>query len=97
MTEPYQRAFVLEIDGRAIVAFHAQKVQDARNMCREEWLRDDINALTSNGAPILTAKSKLRTRVATNDESAILEAAAKVQEDSEEMVLAYLVDIDHLK
>jgi hypothetical protein len=50
--------------------------------------------LTSGGVRLRTAKSKLSVRLASPDEATIFAFVANTTNPSEDMVLAYLVDLD---
>jgi hypothetical protein len=92
MTPTYSRVFTLEVDHRPIVVFEADRVKEARQLCRESWLLDDLAHLKSGGIPLGTARSKLLVRLATAAEIAVFEQADP--EPSGDMVLAYLVELD---
>jgi hypothetical protein len=86
------RVFALQVDERPILAFAASRLSEARQICKEDWLLDDLAVLTSGGTPLRTLQSKLWVRPATPDEITVFEQAAP--EPSGEMVLAFLVDLD---
>jgi hypothetical protein len=85
--------FTLEVDGRPILAFEARNLRESAQLGREVWLREDIVRLKSNGTPLWDGKAPLRSRYATEVEKSIyLEAAGDAASD--EMILAYLVELD---
>jgi alcohol dehydrogenase class IV len=86
------RVFTLEVDGRPILAFEAARISEAKQICKETWLLNDLIVLKSGGVPLRTAQSKLSVRPATSEEITIFEQAAP--EPSDEMVLAFLVELD---
>ena len=92
MSPTYSRLFALEVDGRPIIAFEASRINEARQICKESWLLDDLAVLKSGGAPLRAAKSKLSVRPATSEEITVFEQAAP--EPSDEMVLVFLVELD---
>jgi hypothetical protein len=92
MISPSLRVFTLEVDGRPILAFEAERTKDALHMCRETWLLDDLTTLKSGGVPLRAAKSKLSVRLATSEERSAFEQAAP--EPSDDMLLAFLVKLD---
>jgi hypothetical protein len=55
------------------------------------------NPLRSDGAPLFTAQSKLSVRLATAEEAIIFGHAANLAKPSDDMVLAYLVELDDSK
>jgi hypothetical protein len=62
MPPPLGLIFTIEVDGKPTVAFEARHFREAAELCKEEWLRDDLNALSSNGVPLCGIGSKLRAR-----------------------------------
>jgi hypothetical protein len=88
----FSRVFTLEVDGRPIFAFAASRLSEARQICKEAWLLDDLAALKSGGTPLRSAQSKLSVRPAIPEEITVFEQAAP--EPSGEMVLAFLVVLD---
>ena len=54
---PFSRIFTLETDGRAILTFEASNASEAKQLCNESWLLDDLKCFTSNGVPLRTDKS----------------------------------------
>ena len=90
-----QRVFVLDVDGKPTLAFEARNQMEARELCRELWLRVDLSSLSSNGIPLCDANSRLTARLATAEEAKVFGEAAKIAaSSSDELVLAYLVELD---
>lgn len=85
--------FAMEIDGRPIVAFEAKNFREAFELCKEDWLRTDLIALTSNGVALCTPTSTLKVRRADELEAQIYREA-ELQAQTDDLVLAYLVDLD---
>jgi hypothetical protein len=56
--------------------------------------RDDLIVLSSGGAPICGDRSKLSVRPATDEEVVIYKQAAEVAKPSDDMVLAFLIELD---
>ena len=94
MKAAFSRVFTLEVDGRPTLAFEATGTREAQQLCQESWLLNDLSILRSAGARLRTAKSKLSVRPATPDEATVLALVANRRNPSEDMVLAYLVDLD---
>jgi hypothetical protein len=95
METVFSRIFTLEVDGRPTLAFEASGTKQAKEICRESWLLDDLSSLTSSGERLRTSKSKLSVRLASPDEASIFSLAANTMEDaSDDMVLVYLVNLD---
>jgi hypothetical protein len=82
----------MEVDGRPVLAFEAERTKDALHMCREHWVLDDLATLKSSGVPLRAAKSKLSVRLATSEERNTFEQAAP--EPSGDMLLVFLVKLD---
>jgi hypothetical protein len=94
MTVAYSRVFTLEVDGRAILAFEANNTRQAKQLCKETWLLDDLKVFTSDGVPLCSPASALSVRTATPEETTFFEQAAAAAKLSDDMVLAYLVELD---
>jgi hypothetical protein len=86
--------FTIEVDGKPMVAFEAGQLRKAVELSKEEWLREDLNALSSNGVPLCRIESKLKARLANEAEREIYRGAVKEAGASDEIVLAYLVELD---
>ena len=85
------------MDDRPTLAFEASGTRAAQHICKESWLRDDLAILRSGGAQLFTAQSKLSVRLATAEEAIIFGHAANLAKPSDDMVLAYLVELDDSK
>lgn len=95
MMAAYSRVFTLEVDDRPILTFEADRFREAQELCKEPWLRADLRALTSNGVPVMRTDAKLSVRPASAEEATIFSHAASANERSDDMVLAYLVELDN--
>jgi hypothetical protein len=91
---PFSRIFTLETDGRAILTFEASNASEAKQLCNESWLLDDLKCFTSNGVPLRTDKSQLSVRPANAEEAIAFGHAAEVAKPSDDLLLAYLVELD---
>ena len=91
---PLGLIFTIEIDGKPTLAFEARQLPEAAELSREEWLRADLNTLSSNGVPLCGIDSKLKARTANEAEREIYREAVKEAKASDEIVLAYLVELD---
>ncbi|MBI3699885.1 MAG: hypothetical protein HY242_05490 [Afipia sp.] len=87
------RVFVLVIDERPILAFEARNTAEARELGAEQWMREDLIALTSEGRPIWNGHDKIGVRPGSADEVALYHEADGA-EDTEEILLVYLVALD---
>jgi hypothetical protein len=90
----FSRVFTLDVDGRPTLSFEASRTGEAQEICKESWLRGDLILLRSDGAPVCTAQSKLSVRPATAEEAIVYEQAANVAKPSDDLVLAYLIELD---
>jgi hypothetical protein len=89
--------FTIEVDGKPTIAFEARQLREAAELSKEEWLRADLNTLSSNGVPLCGIASKLKARIANDAESEIYREAVKEARASDEIVLAYLVELDGIE
>ena len=92
-----QRAFVLEIGGRAVLAFSADSICQAADFCAQEWFTAELGAYRSCGRPILDGTSELTIRRATVDEAARLEVALEIEcarGEYDGFIFAFLVPVD---
>jgi len=95
MVDLQPRCFTLDVGDKAILAFEARSLREARELCHEQWLREDIARLSSNDTPIWDGSARLRTRYATEPEIARYRAVSRNGEPSSgDLVLAYLVELD---
>ena len=90
--------FVVEIDGRAIVAFPAEDRIQADVTVEEEWFLEDILVLESEGRPLWDSESDLHVREAFEDEAdkwrhAQAQALAEGDIDNADDYLVYLVPV----
>ena len=85
--------YTIEVDGKPTVAFEGQ-AREAAEICKEAWFRSDLTKLASNGVPICLSESFLKSRIANESEVAAYRQAAKAITDSDELLLAYLVELD---
>ncbi|MCK1362937.1 hypothetical protein IVB47_00405 [Bradyrhizobium sp. 62] len=85
--------FTMDVEGKATFAFEAKNFREAFELCKEDWVRDDLSAITSNGLPLCSSTAKLTVRRADEAEIAIYRKAA-IQAQTEDLVLAYLVNLD---
>jgi hypothetical protein len=90
----FSRVFTLEVDGRPTLSFEASGTREALGIRKELWLRDDLSSQMSNGIPLCSAKSKFSVRLANVEEAIVFSEAATLAKPSDDMLLAYLVDLD---
>ena len=96
MRSQISKIFTLCVDGRPTLTFLAHRFGEARELCKEIWLREDLCSLISNGKPLCDAKSKLTVRAASQEESAEYEKGIDATRPSSDLMLVYLVEIDDI-
>lgn len=94
MTHHVEAVFVLEVDGAPTLSFAARNFTEAFELCRERWLRADLQALTSEGRPLWQVGSQLKVRRARQEEARRYHEGAELAEPSDELILTYLVELD---
>jgi hypothetical protein len=90
----FSRVFTLLVDDRPTLSFEAGTRKQAMEIRKEQWLLDDLTSQTSNGIPLCSTTSKLSVRPANAEEEIMFNQAASVAKPSDEMLLAYLVELD---
>jgi hypothetical protein len=90
----FSRVFTLEVDGWPTLSFEASGTREALGIRNELWLRDDLISQTSKGIPLCSAKSKPSVRPANVEEAIVFSEAAVEAKASDDMLLAYLVELD---
>ena len=91
-----ERIFVIEADGRALVAFEAFSRREADELRKEQWFRDELLTLRSNNEAIWNGTVPLAARNAEPNEITEFQnakAAAKTR-DADGIFLAFLVPLD---
>jgi len=86
--------FTIAIDGNPTIAFEAKNMAEARGLCKEQWLLDDLGALSSGGLALCGVGAKLAVRRATERETQVYREVERSIQTSDDLVLAYLVDLD---
>jgi hypothetical protein len=85
--------YTVEVDGKPTLTF-AGYAREAADICKEPWFRADLSELTSNGTPLCLSGSTLKARIANESEMAIYQEAAKEAKVSEDLLFAYLIELD---
>lgn len=88
--------FTIEVDGKPTVAFEAKNLREASELSREDWLRADLSAFRSGGSPLCNSSAKLKVRIASEAEKQVFRSAEYAVQASDDLVLAYLLDLDEL-
>jgi len=94
MTTVLPSVFTIEIGGTAALAFEARNLSEAHQLCREEWLKQDLSELKTEGVSLWDGKAKLRARIALPDEIVRYAEAKNSGHQSDGLVLVYLVEVD---
>ena len=87
-------AFTIVVGDVPVVTFGAKNFSEAYELAREEWLLADFARYRSNGRPLWDGKAKLSVRRASDGEKEALSAAIKESMPGEDLVLAFLVELD---
>jgi len=86
--------FTIEIGDTPTLAFEAQNLREAHELCHEQWLKDDLAEAKSDGVPLWDGKAKLKARIALPDEMALFAEAKSNGQPSDELILVYLIELD---
>jgi hypothetical protein len=92
-----EKGFVVETGGRALLAFRAGGIEQARNLCGEDWFVEELASYRSGGQPVWDGSSELRVRRANASEAAEIQIALTtelVRKEYEGYVFAFLVPVD---
>jgi hypothetical protein len=86
--------FTLVIDGTPVAAFAAGRAHEARELSREQWLRNDLEMRTANGKPVSHRRSNYSVHQATAaQQSAYVRGSASFT-GKEKVPLVFLVQLD---
>jgi hypothetical protein len=94
MTVIFSRVFVLEVDAKPTLAFEARNTREAQQLCKEPWLRGDLNSLKSTGVSLCDDGAKFSVRPATPEEAGVFRHGSAATKPSDDMMLVYLVELD---
>ena len=86
--------FTIDVDDRPTMTFEAQNLREARELCHEHWLKEDLAEARSNGVPLWDGKAKLRARRALPYETALFSEARDNGQPSDGLMFVYLVELD---
>jgi hypothetical protein len=86
--------FTIEIGGTPTLTFEAQNLREARELCHEQWLKDDLSEAKFDGVPLWDGQATLRARIALLDERALFIEAKNNGQPSDGLMLVYLVELD---
>ena len=88
------QVFVLDIDRKPTLAFEADGLAAAQEICGDADLQADLTALTSDGVPVCGPNSKLSLRPAAQEEIAAFRHAVERAPASEQPTMTFLIKID---
>ena len=91
--EPQGLIYTILIEDKARVALQARG-SEARELCKEEWFREELSRLKSNGKPLYRPGLRVRARPATEDEWIRYDKACGAADSAGEILFVYLVDLD---
>jgi hypothetical protein len=86
--------FTLDVGQRPVLTFEAKNLREAHEICHEHWLLADLKQMTSDGRPLWDGKTRLRARYAVDAEKAAFRAAETSTDDSEDLPLVFLIEVD---
>jgi hypothetical protein len=86
--------FTIDVDDRPTMTFEALNLREARELCHEHWLKEDLAEARSSGVPLWDGKAKLRARLALPDETVLFAEAKNNCQPSDGLMLVYLVEVD---
>jgi hypothetical protein len=92
-----QQGFVLETGGRALMAFLAGNLGQARALCSEDWFVEELASYRSQGHRIWDGSTELQIRRASAPEVAEIQIALTtelVRKEYEGYVFVFFVPID---
>jgi hypothetical protein len=92
-----QKEFVLESSGRAVLAFLAGGLEQARDLCSQHWFLDELASYRSCGTAIWDGTTDLRIRCANPSEAAevrIALATERCRREYDGYVFAFLLPVD---
>lgn len=91
--EPQALIYTILIEDKPIVAIEARR-SEARELCKEEWFLEELSVLKMNGEPLYRPGLRIRARPATEEEWVRYDKACSADDDTEDMVFVYLVELD---
>ena len=92
-----EKGFVVETRGRTLLAFRAGGVEQARQLCSEDWFLEELASYRSGGRPIWDGCSELEIRRANATEAAEIQIALTgelARKEYEGYVFVFFVPVD---
>jgi hypothetical protein len=94
MRQIINKVYILEIGDRPILSYEADSFNDARSLIKEKWLQSDLKKARSHGATVWDGKTPLVVRNSSVAETEIFAAGKKAADDSDDMLIVYLIELD---
>jgi hypothetical protein len=97
MSRRQQQGFVLDIGGRAVLAFLAGGIEQVRDLCTQHWFMDELASYRSCGHPIWDGTADLRIRYANLSEAAEVQialATERCRKEYDGYVFVFFVPVD---
>jgi hypothetical protein len=85
--------YTILIEDKPVIALEASR-SEAGQLCKEEWLLDELARLKLNGEPLYRPGLRMRVRPSTEEEWVRYDKACSAADDTEDIVFVYLVDLD---
>jgi hypothetical protein len=85
------RVYILEIDGRPVLAFPAHSFREAQSLLKEDWLLDDLRKLKSRGSAVWDGKTKPVVRNADAAEGERF--ARESKHNTDDLPIVYLIEL----
>jgi hypothetical protein len=89
--------FTIDIGDAPALTFEARNLREARELCHEHWLKEDLTEIQSGGFPLWDGKAKLRARPAVPNEAALFVEAKNSTQPSDDLMLVYLIEVDSIR
>jgi hypothetical protein len=97
MSKPQQQGFVVETSGRAVLAFLAGGIEQARDLCTQDWFVEELASYRSCGHPLWDGAAELGIRLANACEAIelrVAQAGERARKEYEGYVFVFLVPVD---
>jgi hypothetical protein len=92
-----ERGFVVETGGRALLAFLASGIKQARDLCTQDWFVEELASYRSCGHPIWDGTADVSIRRANACEAAELQialATERCRKEYDGYVFVFFVPVD---
>ena len=92
-----EKGFVVEAGGGALLAFRAGGIEQAKQLCSEDWFIEELASYRSGGRPIWDGCAELKVRRADAREAAEIQIALTgelARKEYEGYVFVFFVPVD---